>query len=365
MKQLLLLFFIATSLFIQGQNKNVQLQFMSVHPQPIIGKGTKGAETVRFGFEGGTCVKQDNQYYIFTTENFDEPKTAAVRLALWKSTDGIKFTRVYQLAQTNFNWNDTSTNLMSPWAPNLTFDTEKNRWSVFHVGYSRKPGSPDVYNMFGRIRRYDSKVPGKKGIAGPYKVGGWLDIAAQGPAWEGVAKALSFSAYKVGKTWYGFLGTNTVPIVQDPGSMGGNTGEAKSFFRASLTKANSLTGRWERVDSLNPVLFDPEFIENTIVTKINDSLYIAVYDGANIHELSYAVSTDGIHWGKEQLMLIPNAPDWLHTMRTPLGLINEGNGIYTIYFTAFDGNNAQKILPMWHNGFGNVGMMKVKLLIDK
>jgi len=328
-------------------------------------KKAKGQKQFVLDLKGGTSIKQNNQYYIFTTENFDEPKTAAVRLALWKSKDGLQFNRIYQLAQTNFNWNDTSTNLMSPWAPNLTFDTEKNRWSVFHVGYSRKPGSPDVYNMFGRIRRYDSKVPGKKGIAGPYKVGGWLDIAAQGPAWEGVAKALSFSAYKVGKTWYGFLGTNTVPIVQDPGSMGGNTGEAKSFFRASLTKANSLTGRWERVDSLNPVLFDPEFIENTIVTKIDDSLYIAVYDGANIHELSYAVSTDGIHWGKEQLMLIPNAPDWLHTMRTPLGLINEGNGIYTIYFTAFDGNNAQKILPMWHNGFGNVGMMKVKLLIDK
>jgi len=346
MKQLLLLISITATILAQAQNKNAQLQFLSVYPQPIIGKHTKGAETVRFGFEGGTCVKQDNQYYIFTTEVFDEPKTPAVRLAFWTSKDGIKFTRIYQMAQTNFNWNDTSTNLMAPWSPMLTFDTEKNRWSVFFVGYSRKPGALDVFNMFGRIHRYDSKVLGRKGIAGPYKDGGWLNIAADGPAWEGVAKALSFSAYKVGKTWYGFLGTNTVPLALDATGMGGNTGESKSYFRASLTKANSLTGRWERVDSLNPVLLDPEFIENTIVTKINDSLYIAVYDGANIHELSYAVSTDGIHWGKEQLMLIPNAPVWLHTMRTPLGLINEGNGIYTIYFTAFDGNNAQKILPM-------------------
>ena len=51
-------------------------------------------------------------------------------------------------------------------------------------------------------------------------------------------------------------------------------------------------------------------------------------------------------------------------MRTPLGLINEGNHIYTIYFTAFDGDNPQKVLPLWHNGFGNVGMMKVKLVAD-
>ena len=256
---------------------------------------------------------------------------------------------------------------MSTWSPMLTFDTEKKRWSVFHVGYSRKPGSTDVYNMFGRIRRFDSKVPGLKGIAGPYKTGDWLNIAAKGQAWEGVAKAVSFSAYKVGKEWYGFLGNNTVPIVQAPSGMGGNTGdtgETKTYFRVSLTKAKSLTGRWERVDSLNPVLLDPEFIENPIVTKVNDSLYMAVYDGANKHELSYAVSTDGIHWGKEQLMLIPNAPEWLYSMRTPLGLINEGNHIYTIYFTAFDGDNPQKVLPLWHNGFGNVGMMKVKLVAD-
>jgi len=104
MKLILLIISIAAALFVQGQNKNVQLQFISVHPQPIIGKGTKGAETVRFGFEGGTAVKLFGYYYIFTTENFDEPKTAAVRLALWKSKDGIQFNRIYQLAETNFNW---------------------------------------------------------------------------------------------------------------------------------------------------------------------------------------------------------------------------------------------------------------------
>lgn len=204
MKYIFLFFLITGSLFLKAQSKNVQLQLLSVYPQPIIGKDTIGAEKVRFGFEGGTCEKQGNQYYIFTTEIFDEPKTAAVRLALWKSRDGLQFNRIYQLAETNFNWNDTNTNLMSPWSPVLTFDPEKNRWSVFHVGYSKKPGSPDVYNMFGRICRYDSKVPGRKGIDGPYKAGGWLNIAAQGPAWEGVAKALSFSAYKVGKTGMSF-----------------------------------------------------------------------------------------------------------------------------------------------------------------
>ncbi len=89
MKFLFLFFFFISCLYVQAQNENVQLQFLSVYPQPIIGMDTKGAEAVRFGFEGGTCVKQDNQYYIFRTEIYDESKTAAVRLALWKNKNGI------------------------------------------------------------------------------------------------------------------------------------------------------------------------------------------------------------------------------------------------------------------------------------
>ena len=350
-----------------AQKKLAELQLVSLHHQPIISKNTKGAEDVKFGFEGGTSVKVKNRYYIFTTEIFDEQKTAAVRLALWKSKDGIKFKRHYQMTETNYNWNDTTSNLMSPWSPMLVFDSLKNRWSAFHVGYKRKPGSPDVYNMSGRIRRYDAVKNGVNGIKGPYKVGNWLDIDAKGPSWEGGAGILSFSAFPVGDKWYGFIGSNTVPVIQSPESVGGvmTIPESKTYFRASLAVADSITGRWERVSELNPVLMDNEFIENCIVKKISDQLYINLYDGANKYELSYAISKDGIHWNKEQIMKIPKAPEWLYAMRTPLGLIPEGNDIYTIYFTAFDGINPDKILPLWHQGFGNVGMMKVKLGIPK
>ncbi|HEU0226265.1 MAG TPA: hypothetical protein VFQ86_00855 [Arachidicoccus soli] len=363
MKYTICAIFLAITYYCQAQQKLAKLNFLSLHPTPIIGQNTKGAEDIKFGFEGGSAVKVKKHYYIFTTENFDEPKTAAVRLALWKSKDGIKFTRHYQLTQTNYNWNDSTTYLMSPWSPSLVFDSLNNRWSVFYVGYRRKPGSPNVYNMSGRIRRFDAVKKGEKGLEGPYKVGNWLNINQKGEDWEGAGELLSFYPYKVGKIWYGFLGTNTVPVVLDAKSLGGVTSAGKSYFRASLARADSLTGRWERVRELNPVMMDEEFIENSIVTKINDNLYINVYDGANKHELSYATSSDGIHWNKEQIMNIPNPPEWLHTIRTPLGLINEGNNIYTIYFTAFDGKNPKQILPLWHLGFGNVGMMKVKLVI--
>lgn len=68
-----------------------------------------------------------------------------------------------------------------------------------------------------------------------------------------------------------------------------------------------MADKWVRQSNLNPVLMDPEFVENPVVTKIHDSLYVALYDGANEQEVSYACSKDGIHWGKEQLIRIPHA----------------------------------------------------------
>jgi hypothetical protein len=111
---------------------------------------------------------------------------------------------------------------------------------------------------------------------------------------------------------------------------------------------------------------DPEFVENPVVTKIHDSLYIALYDGANAEkQISYACSRDGIRWGKEQAVRIPDAPALIGSTRTPMCLIHEGKGVYTIYFTAFDGLNPEKVEPLWHNGYGNVWRMQVTLAEGK
>lgn len=159
--------------------KDVKLELVSLHPEPVIKKGDP-------------AFKVNNKYYIFSTEIFDEPKTAAVRMSLWKSDDGLKFTKETVIAETNRKWYDT-TYRMSPWSPMAVFDEQNNRWSVFHVGYRRKPNATDVvYNMSGRIHRYDSKTPGGEGITGPYVEGDWLNIAKKGDAWEGPAELVSF-----------------------------------------------------------------------------------------------------------------------------------------------------------------------------
>jgi hypothetical protein len=294
---------------------------------------------------------------------FDIPKTAAVRMAIWKSTDGISFRKHSVILSTNRNWQD-STYQMSPWSPITVFDTGRNVWSVFYVGYRRKPNSTNVFNMSGRIFRLDSKVKGVNGIGGPYKPGGRLMIDGKPDWFEGPGEIVSFYPYQVANEWWGFYGANSVPShVDASGTLDPN---AKNIFYAALIKSEGgLTDKWVRQSSLNPVKMDPEFIENTVVTKIHDSLYIAVYDGANAQEISYACSKDGIRWGLEQLIRIPGAPAMIKASRTPLCLINEGKGVYTIYFTAFDGNNPKKMEPLWHDGYGNVWRMQVKLLEGK
>ena len=252
--------------------KFLDLKLISINEQPIIKAGDPGTEDIKFGFEGGTCRKVNGVYYLFTTEVFDEPKTAAVRLAIWKSSDGLKFQKHNVIVETNRNWEDT-THRMSPWAPNTVFDSARNVWSVFHVAYSRKPNSTYVFNMTGRIFRYDSSVKGMDGIGGPYVEGGWLNVDRKPEWWEGPGEIVSFYPYQIGNEWWAFYGGNSVPDHVEAKAM--LNPNAKNIFYAGLMKSKGgLTDKWERQSELSPVLMDPEFIENSVVTKIAPNLYV-------------------------------------------------------------------------------------------
>ena len=338
------------------------LKLVSLDKNPILSPQSVGAEGNRFGFEGGTAQKIDGRYYIFTTEVFDEPKTAASRLVIWDSDDGHQFTRRTVLSQTNGDWNDT-THRMSPWSPMSVFDQTTDRWNVFFVGYRRKPGSNQVYNMSGLIGRLESQAAGYGGILGPYTDQGWIDLSRQGDAWEGEAAGLvSFYPYRVGDHyWYAFYGTNTALGFIDPQTKPQYDNSQQILFHCGLARADQLNGHWTRCSDLNPVLMDPEFVENPIVTQISSDLYIVVYDGANKHQISYAFSRDGLHWDSEQLLELTDAPTWLDAVRTPLGLIAEAGNRFTLYFTAFDGVNPEGVEPLWHDGFGYVGRCQVML----
>ena len=76
---------------------------------------------------------------------------------------------------------------------------------------------------------------------------------------------------------------------------------------------------------------------------------------------------DGIHWSRgRQLTVQTGSGVWASEVRTPLGLIEEGNGSFTLFYSAnekIDGAHADR------NGItltpGAVGMVEVRMAEDR
>ncbi len=74
------------------------------------------------------------------------------------------------------------------------------------------------------------------------------------------------------------------------------------------------------------------------------------------HIAGYTCSKDGIHWLPGGRILVqPNgAANWSRDLRTPMGLIPEGKGMYTMFYTGFE-----KATPRW-TGNESVGMVRLR-----
>jgi hypothetical protein len=126
-----------------------------------------------------------------------------------------------------------------------------------------------------------------------------------------------------------------------------------------------LTGPWKRRVEGNPLTIEAVFNENPIVTRIGD-LYVAVYDSDIVNapapkyykektSVGYTTSTDGIHWAAGGRIVVqpPGSANWSVDIRTPLGLIDEGNDIFTLFYTA---QNKSRFWP--------VSIIKLKMIKD-
>jgi hypothetical protein len=59
-------------------------------------------------------------------------------------------------------------------------------------------------------------------------------------------------------------------------------------------------------------------------------------------------------------------PAWLGWLRTPLSLLPEKDGSWTVYVTAFNARRLEPNLdPEYHYGFGSLGRLSVRLEIDE
>ncbi len=334
-----------------------ELEIVDWHEGPVLTEGDPGTKDIKHGFEGGRVIKQDGWYHLFTSEQNGDPKWVKMRLAHWKSKDGLEWQRVSTLFESSGDYTGEDPRA-SLWSPMPVYNEEDSTWYMTYVAYRSQPDTKQQFlnNFDGRIWQARSLVKGKDGIGGPYE-----DIAViqePGPLadeWEGLQGSDSFFPYKAGTRWLAFTGsakTEKLPM---------------EFWGNGLALAPALTGPWIRLSERSPVNFGTNFSENPIVTELDDGTLIAVMDSHG-SGFGYSVSVDGLNWSEIKYVQVTDKLDkWWAEFRTPLGLIQEGDGLFTIFFTAMkEGTDYWDHIGeegyILDTGFDSVGMLKVRLI---
>lgn len=328
-----------------------EFALLKQYPNPVIDSTSAGAEGIEYGFEGGTAIKFDGIYHLFTTEMLGARMGVKTRLAHWRSDDRIHWKRVSTVYESSgdFTGRDPRASL---WAPMPVYNAQEGRWNLFYVAYRCGPSSKTEWrdNYDGTIWRAVSIQQGPGGIGGPYQDAGIiLRPDAQSQAWEGLQGTDSFFPYQVDHLWLGFYGsanTEHLPI---------------EHWRVGLAQAPALRGPWQRMAGVNPVNLEKRFAENPVVTQLPNGYYAAVYDTDVDHPtaIGYTWSPphDGVLWTPgEEIVVQPRGRNfWAQTVRTPLGLISEGNGVFTVFYTGYEEPSA----PGRHV-YGAVGFVTLK-----
>ncbi|SNR43976.1 hypothetical protein SAMN04488009_1736 [Maribacter sedimenticola] len=307
-----------------------KLELVSAYQGPVISNVHKDviATNNQSGFETGQVVKIDGVYHMFVNEMFFRPHRD-LRIAYWTSTDAISWKREATILE-SIPGRSFSNPRSEVWVTGVEFNDLENAWNIFYVAYRAGNSNKGEYarsDYEGRIWRAKSVFEGKDGIGGPYAdMGIVLQPDENSQAWEGQQAVATFNPYKVNDSWYAFYdGHNYIP---------------KGPWPVGLAKAPQLSGPWTRLpETINPIPIAEEFIENPQVTELKEGGYIAVFDSFGNQEIAYSISKDGILWSKEQRIKIQYesnlwAEDGDHATRTPLCIIQEDDGTFTVIYTA-------------------------------
>lgn len=353
-----MLFFVVLS----GASRDLQpklpmkqvLELLAVS-EVLVDRNHPGSADNKYGYEGGCAVKLDGVYHIFTAERFADPGIVKMRLGHWTSADGENFQRVGTLFESTGTMTGDDP-YASIWSPMPVFDHKNDRWQFFYVAYRAKNNDESGWylNHLGRIWRVESEVKGLKGIGGPYKnVEVIMEPGEESEPWEGLQGVDSFYPYRVGEQWYAFYGSAQTQRDPNPDYPGHCVGIA--------TAPRLDAPKWTRLGlEVNPVIMNHRFVENPVVTQLPSGEYIALFDSGNA--IGYSVSPDGINWSQAAFLPVKEkaAKRWWSALRTPLGLVNEGDGTYTIFFTAYTGWSIAD--GIGQDAYASIGKLTVKLL---
>jgi len=336
-----------------NQRTKPVIQFLYEETKPVLdARATPGTEDNMFGFEGGRVIKEGGKYYYFTAELFRFPVDANMRIALWRADQmSGPWHRIRTIQQSNQSypqavfkqqcnqgycaWQNASRErfrmyieyvcdpndlLGSPWAPFPIFDEVDNRWHVLYVSYMCD-GTWMVSAGGGNIFGARSVAAGLQGIEGPYiTYGVVIGPNASDPRKRWGSPMHSSPEY-----------TDSIgPYLLPNGSFAAFVGEG-----SYLAFASRPVGPWHVTESQTNAISTPKstYNENPTVTKLSRpdgsmvlvAVFDTVYNEANGFGMTW--SEDGVHWAAGVDVALPGG------CRTPLGLIDEGNGSAKMLFT--------------------------------
>jgi hypothetical protein len=141
----------------------------------------------------------------------------------------------------------------------------------------------------------------------------------------------SFFPWKIGDSWKAFYGsakTERIPV---------------EFWGVGLASATDIAGPWKRDANDNPSKIEKLFIENPVVTPAPNYGWLVVYDMYDQNDpvkegaFGWAYSKDGLNWPPGNSLLIDSVQNnWCKSVRTPMGLIDEGNGKITMFYSGYE-----------------------------
>ena len=332
-----------------NKSTRLYLELIRTEPVPVIGPQHPDAKDIPAGFEAGTTVKVKingkSAYHMVTStmETLGATRWANLRTEHWISEDGSNWRRHKILFRPGKNpetgmWEQTA-------SPFFFFDEKEDRWFVYFnfLAYDRIR-SWDTPTL---LRRAGAKTKGMSGINGEFEYPGEI-VAPSGIAHPTDAAASSISPpFKAadGK-WYAFLGGGPKPFNDKSGK-----------WWVLIVKAKGPEGPFIYMPEHAPEPFmNPTgFVENPMITKIKGPVtgteyWTVIFDflqpevtTGNNSQLGFSCSTDGLTWPVENAQLIdmekglPSGTSaWWRAIRVPHQLIDEGNGLYTCFFSAYD-----------------------------
>jgi hypothetical protein len=286
----------------------------------------------KYGVEDGVVVRRaDGGFSMVCAEMYGDPKWVAMQLGVFRSEDGLAWTRARALRRSTGDFTGASPH-SSSWGPFFIHDPANDTWTLTYVGYRGAPSNASGWleNFEGTIFARAASAPGDSGLDGDF------DDAAGFPD----AVLLAPDDFRVGGPWphpcQGLQGTDSMfPYTLPDGTWAALVGTSHQEtpnpwpggkWPVSLARAPALGGPWTRHNpSGGPPADAPcvdlngGFSENPIVSRRPDSAaqFQVVIDslGNEAHGFGYGCSADGLAWERTVDVAVPGG------VRTPFGLL--------------------------------------------